>query len=61
CELMKKHYEAQMTYFQEILPFQEDNLRAKCFALFRLARDNYASAQNAIIKYSPDFIDIRQE
>ena len=61
CELMKELYQVQMTYFQEMLPLQKDNLRSKCFALFRHARDNYAAAQNAIFKYSPEYIDLSNE
>jgi len=61
CERMKACYHAQMIYFQELLPLQKDNLRAKCFALFRQARDNYAAAQNAILKYSPEYIDLSNE
>lgn len=54
---LKRLYATQMNYFQELLSVLEGDDRVPCFALYRLARDNFGAIQRAIAVHTPQQSD----
>ena len=60
-EKLKQYYEMQMVFFDRLLSILKGDDRAPCFSQYKQARDNYGAIQQAILKHTPQEIDLNDE
>lgn len=55
---LQKYYETRMVYFNKLLSILIGDDRAPCFSLYKQARDNFGAVQQAILKHTPQEMEL---